>query len=203
MIILLTVILFLCGSLMFSYWLGLTVKKDLKTVGDGNPGGFNLWQAAGYKIGLIGILLDFMKGFLPLFFVIRWEIVSGTSLVPVALAAILGHVFSPFVKFKGGKGIAVTFGVWSAVSGFEVSIAYAIILAILKIISKVSNKDSTVSSDLDGFMSVSGMMILGIYLFFIAHPTEYIYLWLGNLIILTYTNRLKLVSFFKTITTRL
>lgn len=67
MIIIYVIIEFLCGSLMFSYWLGLVSKKDLSTVGDGNPGAFNLWKAAGYKLGLAGVFLDFMKGYFPWF----------------------------------------------------------------------------------------------------------------------------------------
>lgn len=59
---------FLCGALMFSYWLGKVARKDLRQVGDGNPGAFNLWQSAGYQWGLAGILLDFMKGYVPLVF---------------------------------------------------------------------------------------------------------------------------------------
>ena len=56
-----TVCAFLSGSFMFSYWLGLIAKKNLKTVGDGNPGALNLWKAAGYKLGIVGIILDFYK----------------------------------------------------------------------------------------------------------------------------------------------
>ena len=52
---------------MFSYWIGLVSKKDLSTEGDGKTGAFNLWKAAGYKLGLAGVFLDFMKGYFPWF----------------------------------------------------------------------------------------------------------------------------------------
>ena len=52
MMIVATLLCFLCGSLMFSYWIGLLIKLDIRQIGDGNPGAFNLWSGAGYKFGL-------------------------------------------------------------------------------------------------------------------------------------------------------
>ncbi|KUJ90454.1 MAG: hypothetical protein XD37_1336 [Thermoanaerobacter thermocopriae] len=53
MIILLSILEFGCGSLMFSYWMGLMLGKRLEEVRDGNPGAFNLGHAAGFKMGVI------------------------------------------------------------------------------------------------------------------------------------------------------
>jgi len=122
MILILFILKFFCGSLMFSYWIGLALGKNLKTVGDGNPGAFNLWRSAGYQWGLVGVALDFLKGYLPLVFLIQKGYVSGMEVALVAIAPILGHAFSPFMRMHGGKAIAVTFGVWSAVSGFQLSL---------------------------------------------------------------------------------
>jgi len=199
MIIIYTIIAFLCGSFMFSYWIGLLVKKDITNVGDGNPGAYNLWYAAGAKLGIFGVFLDFMKGYLPLAILLRQGLISGLDIVPVGLAAILGHSFSPFLKFKGGKGIAVTFGVWSAVTGFRVSLAYAIILAVLLLIAKILNKGAKTSTESDGVMVVLGMYILGIYMFINDFPNNILTLWLGNSIILTYNNKAKLLAFYKSV----
>ena len=196
-ILLFILIEYLCGSLMFSYWLGLAVKKDLKTIGDGNPGAFNLWHAAGYKMGLLGILLDFMKGYLPLVFLYESGFLKGYMIVPVALAPVFGHVFPVFTKFKGGKAIAVTFGVWSAITRFKVSLMLAILLAIIQLLVRIINKGKPVSSDTDGVMVVSGMLILGICLKISGLPIYYIGLWMGNLIIFLYANRGKLYRFWK------
>jgi acyl phosphate:glycerol-3-phosphate acyltransferase len=123
--------------------------------------------------------------------------ISGVEIVPVAVAAILGHVFSPFLKWRGGKGIAVTFGVWSAVTRFNVSIAYAIILAILYILAIILNKGKSTSSEVDGFMVVVGMLTLVLYLYYKSFPM-YIYdIWFANLMIITYTNREKLYKLYK------
>ena len=197
--ILFVVIEFLVGSLMFSYWLGIAVKSDLRLVGDGNPGAFNLWHAAGFKLGILGIFLDFMKGYLPLVILIECGFIKGLSIVPVAMAPILGHAFSPFLKFRGGKAIAVTFGVWSAITRFEVSFVYAVILAILLLIVKLLKSGKPVANEVDGFMVVAGMFALGIYLIIRAFPQYLIILWLCNLLLLTYTNKTKLHKLFKTI----
>ncbi|MCP2239427.1 glycerol-3-phosphate acyltransferase [Thermoanaerobacterium thermosaccharolyticum] len=188
---------FIFGSMMFSYWLGLLADKDLRMQGDGNPGAFNLWHAAGYKLGILGVALDFLKGYFPLSILILKGYISGVEIVPVAVAAILGHVFSPFLKWRGGKGIAVTFGVWSAVTRFNVSIAYAIILAILYILAIILNKGKSTSSEVDGFMVVVGMLTLVLYLYYKSFPM-YIYdIWFANLLIITYTNKEKLYKLYK------
>jgi len=203
MMILLTVMEFLCGSLMFSYWLGFAVKKDLRVVGDSNPGAFNLWHAAGYKLGMLGIILDLTKGYLPLVLLVRMGVVSGMAIVPVAIAPILGHAFSPFMKFKGGKSIAVTFGVWSAVSNFEVSLAFAIILAILSVAAKLLHGGKPITTEEDGFMVVMGMMILGVYLYVRAYSLPFLLLWVMNLMLFIYVNRLKLYILFKTVSVKI
>jgi len=199
MIILFISIAFLCGSLMFSYWLGLAVNKDITKVGDGNPGAFNLWHATGYKLGILGVFLDFAKGYLPIAIMMEQGFIDDSSVVQIGLAPILGHAFSPFMKFRGGKSIAVTFGVWSAVSRFKISIAYAIILAILLLIVKILNKGEHTTTETDGVMVVLGMYILGIYMIVNAFPDNFMILWLGNSIILTYKNKNKLYTFFKAI----
>lgn len=188
---------------MFSYWLGLMVKKDIRNVGDGNPGAFNLWHAAGYKLGILGVVFDFMKGYVPLAVLLDWSLISGMQIVAVGLAAILGHAFSPFMRLKGGIGIAVSFGVWSAATKFEVSLAYAIILAIILLIVKILNKEAPIFAESDGviggIMVVLGMYILGIYMFIKGFSNDLLALWLGNSIILTYKNKAKLNIFIKTI----
>lgn len=199
MIALLAVLEFFCGSLMFSFWLGFAAKKDIRAEGDGNPGAFNLWHAAGFRLGMLGVLLDFSKGYLPLVFLVRSGAVAGMALVPVAFAPILGHAFSPFVKFRGGKSIAVTFGVWSAVSNFEVSFAFAVILAVLAAATKILGRGKPTSSETDGFMAVFGMLILGAYLYVREFPAPFLFLWLLNLTLFGYVNRLKLYKVLKVV----
>lgn len=192
-----TVCAFLSGSFMFSYWLGLIAKKNLKTVGDGNPGALNLWKAAGYKLGVVGIVLDFLKGYLILLFVLGNEKIQGYSMISIALAPIIGHAFSPFLKGKGGKAIAVTFGVWSALSSFEVSLAFAVVLAILLSTIKVINRGKSTSTDADGLQVVVGFLLVGIYLYMRDYSSAILWVWLGNFLLLAYTHRYELAVYLK------
>lgn len=197
MIIWLTAGLFLSGSLMFSYWLGLVSKKNLKVVGDGNPGALNLWKAAGYKFGIIGIMLDFLKGYLPLLWIVGWEYDQGYSIVLLAIAPIAGHAFSPFLKGKGGKAIAVTFGVWSALTGFEASLAYAVILALFAAVNRLIYRSRPKSAEADGLQVVSGMLLLLVYLYMRMFEAAILWIWLGNFVILVYTHRVEMTTWVK------
>ncbi len=192
-----TVCAFLSGSFMFSYWLGLIAKKNLKTVGDGNPGALNLWKAAGYKLGVVGIVLDFLKGYLILLFVLGNEKIQGYSMISIALAPIIGHAFSPFLKGRGGKAIAVTFGVWSALSSFEVSLAFAVFLAILMSAIKVINRGKSTSTEADGLQVVVGFLLVGIYLYMRDYSSAILWVWLGNFLLLAYTHRYELAVYLK------
>lgn len=182
---------------MFSYWIGRLVKKDLRQVGDGNPGAFNLWHAAGPGMGLLGVFLDFSKGYFPLVVLLSGGYAKGMAIVPVAIAPILGHAFSPFLKGRGGKGIAVSFGVWSAVTRFEVSFVYAVILAVFLVAAKFINRGKSPSTEANAFMVTAGMLTLGLYLFYRGFHPHIFALWIGNLLILAYKNSKKLYKFSK------
>ncbi|MNZ97070.1 Glycerol-3-phosphate acyltransferase [compost metagenome] len=201
MIILWVAGLFLSGSLMFSYWLGLARKKNLKDIGDGNPGALNLWKSSGYKFGILGIILDFLKGYLPLLWVMGSHYSQGDFIIPLALAPIAGHAFSPFLKGKGGKAIAVTFGVWSALTGFKASLALAVILAVLKMLSSwfKSRGNSPVS---DGVQVVSGMLLLSVFLYISNWSAPILWVWFGSFVILVYTHRLELAVWVRKYSSR-
>jgi glycerol-3-phosphate acyltransferase PlsY len=111
---------FFAGSLPFSVWVGRAfLKKDIRQYGDGNPGTFNVARAGGAKWGALALLLDFLKGAIPVW-VARYAFgIDGLPLVLVALAPPLGHAFSPFLRFKGGKAIASIGGVWSGLTLWE------------------------------------------------------------------------------------
>lgn len=126
---------YLCGAIPFAYILGkLLLKKDIRNIGDGNPGGTNTWKAGGWKIGLLAILLEIFKGYLPVALARHYGISDG-SLIPICLAPILGHITMPFLNFRGGKALGVTGGVWVGILGlwaFSIYAATALLLAILK-----------------------------------------------------------------------
>ncbi|MCY9658685.1 glycerol-3-phosphate acyltransferase [Paenibacillus chondroitinus] len=190
---------FLSGALMFSYWLGLLARHNLNHVGDGNPGALNLWRAAGYRTGLAGIILDFLKGYLVLVWILGFSLentrIQGHALIPVALAPIVGHAFSPFLKGRGGKAIAVTFGVWSALTKFEASLALAIILAVSMAVTKLATRGKSISSSADGLQVVLGTLLLGVYLYIGGYVGAIMWVWLGNVMLIAYKHRKELAFY--------
>ena len=118
-----TLFAFLCGSLPISVWLGkLLLHRDVRRVGDGNPGAANVFRAGGKLVGLLALLLDVSKAAAP----VGWAYFNlgyrGVSMFCIALAPMLGHVFSPFLGFKGGKAIATALGVWIGLTFWKASL---------------------------------------------------------------------------------
>lgn len=114
--VLLTVAGLLSGSLMFSVWLARMRGRDVRSVGDGNPGAINAFKSGGAAVGVPSLLLDFLKGALPVAAAYWLLGIRSWPLLPVALAPVLGHAFSPFLRFRGGKAVAVTFGIWAGIT---------------------------------------------------------------------------------------
>lgn len=114
------VIGFVSGSLMLAYWLGRAVTRvDVRTVGDGNPGAANVIKAGGFGVGFVAMLLDAFKGAIPVSIAKYVVGLTGIPLIIVALAPIFGHAYSPFLRGRGGKAVAVSFGVWTALTIWE------------------------------------------------------------------------------------
>lgn len=120
---------FLCGALPFSYWIGwLALRKDIRQVGDGNPGATNVFRAGGRLWGAVALLLDVLKGAVPVAlanFAFGWH---GWPLALVAVAPVLGHAFSPVLRGRGGKAVAVTFGVWMGLTIWEAPVVLGLML---------------------------------------------------------------------------
>jgi acyl phosphate:glycerol-3-phosphate acyltransferase len=111
---------FLLGSVPFAYVLTMRfMGEDVRHFGDGNPGAMNAWRAGGWQLGLPAIILDFLKGAIPVGLAHQVYGISGWGIVPIALAPILGHAYSPFLGFKGGKAVSVTYGVWAGLLSWQ------------------------------------------------------------------------------------
>jgi len=107
---------YLLGSVPFGLLIGRAHGVDLRKVGSGNIGATNLSRALGRKWGYTCFCLDMLKGLVPT--VVAGRFVSSPPTagalflwLGVGCAAVLGHVFPIFVRFKGGKGVATSFGV--------------------------------------------------------------------------------------------
>jgi glycerol-3-phosphate acyltransferase PlsY len=118
-----------CGILPLSYWLGkLFLRVDIRQYGDGNPGGTNVWKAGGPIWGITAILLDGLKGLIPVALALYLGGVDEWWIFPVSIAPILGHIYSPFLNFRGGKALATTFGVWTGLTLYQVPMVFGISL---------------------------------------------------------------------------
>jgi glycerol-3-phosphate acyltransferase PlsY len=118
---------FLCGSLPFSIWLGkLFLGLDVRRFGDGNPGATNAFRAGSKLVGFLVLILDVSKAAAPVGLAYFNLDIRGVPMVFIAIAPILGHVFSPFLRFHGGKGLATALGVWIGLTIWKVSLPGAV-----------------------------------------------------------------------------
>ncbi|MCL2390735.1 MAG: glycerol-3-phosphate 1-O-acyltransferase PlsY [Endomicrobia bacterium] len=117
---------YFCGAIPFAYIISkFAANVDIRTVGSGNPGATNVFRAVGKKAGIITFILDALKGFLPVLFAIHIDNSFSYS-VAVATMTMVGHMFTVFLKFKGGKGVATACGAFLALMPFPTLIAFAV-----------------------------------------------------------------------------
>ena len=116
-IIISIIISYFIGSIPFSYIFCKKIKNiDIRTVGSKNAGATNAARVLGRKWFFIITLLDAFKGFVTILIVqylTKGGIIAQHSLIPILTgsSAIFGHTFSPYLNFKGGKGVAISAGV--------------------------------------------------------------------------------------------
>ena len=115
---LLNVILaFLIGSIPTGYLLNKYFGHgDIRKVGSGNIGATNVLRHSGKLLGFLTLLIDIGKGFLAVYLLFYLKLIELVSFVwndisIIGSSVVLGHIFSPWLKFKGGKGVATMFGV--------------------------------------------------------------------------------------------
>ncbi len=129
---------FLCGSIPFGLLLvKLAGKGDVRAHGSGNIGATNVSRVGGKALGILTLLLDILKGFLPVFLAKRLGL-DDTALSLLALAAVLGHMFTPWLKFRGGKGVATALGVALAFKAAMVLPALGVFIVLLLLFRYVS-----------------------------------------------------------------
>jgi glycerol-3-phosphate acyltransferase PlsY len=170
---------FLFGAMPFSYWLGrLVLRSDIRRYGNGNPGAINAWRAGTWRLGIPAVLLDYLKGAVPVSLARLTFGVSSWGLVPVALAPVLGHAFSPFLRFRGGKAIAATFGIWTGLTVAEGPTVLGICFGLFYLIQSV-----------DGWSVIVGMLGFLAYLLMRQVEPPILAIWGGNMLILAWKHR--------------
>jgi glycerol-3-phosphate acyltransferase PlsY len=175
----LVLISFLCGSLPFSVWLGkLFLRLDVRQFGDGNPGATNVFRAGNRLLGLLALILDVSKAAAPVGVAYYNLGFRGLPMFLVAIAPILGHVFSPFLGFKGGKALSVALGVWIGLTIWKISLA-----AVVGVVFGLA----LFTSPAWAVMMAMGVILLVLVLW-IPNPLL-VWVWAGEMIILVWTHR--------------
>ena len=129
--IVLVIAAYLLGSIPTGLLLARAFGVDIRTAGSGNIGATNVYRTLGKKVGIMTLVGDCLKGMLPVLaaehlfgFPVEWIALTG-------LAAFLGHVYTVFLRFKGGKGVATALGVFLAISPLSVLATMAIFAVVL------------------------------------------------------------------------
>lgn len=175
----LVLIAFLCGSLPFSVWLGkLFLRVDVRRFGDGNPGATNVFRSGSKIAGLLALILDVAKGAAPVGLAYHNLGLRGVPMFLIAIAPVLGHVFSPFLRFRGGKAVAVSLGVWIGLTIWKASLAGVVGAIIGMLFTSTA-----------GWAVMLGMAgILMALLVWMPDPL-FLMVWVGVLLILIWTHR--------------
>ena len=107
------VVAFVIGAVNPATILAKILGKDLRGAGSGNPGATNAGRVLGARWGVVVGILDVLKGLLPV--LVAQHLLGSVTALVVGLAVVLGHIWSPFLKGQGGKGVATSLGAILAV----------------------------------------------------------------------------------------
>lgn len=170
---------FFLGAIPFSFIITrLVSKKDIREIGSGNPGATNVVRALNIKYGILVLLLDVAKGFIPVFLATQTQ--DNILTTVVALSVVIGHDFTPFLKFKGGKGVASSAGIFFAIAPIPTACVVLFFLLITTVFKFIS------------FGSVMASFAFPILAYFMGYKQ---YLWLsialGLLIVYRHKENLK------------
>ncbi len=179
-VILWTIGTYLLASVPFSLLIGRVVfGKDIRNYGDGNPGATNVKRASGSMTWfIIAVFLDGVKGLFPVgiaWWLLGW---NGLEIVPIAWAALAGHAFSLFLKFNGGKSVAITGGVWIGLMMLEAILVVPVLLTFW--FYSIEDNNHAV---------IAWMLSFLVYLLLTADNNALLLVWLGNFAILVYRHR--------------
>ena len=174
------VIAFLLGGIPFGLIAGYIAGcGDIRKQGSGNIGATNVWRVAGPTAAVFVLVCDIGKG---VFGVLLVSVFARTAWpIPVAMAAlaggiavVLGHAFSPFLKFRGGKGVSTALGVFLSLMPAETGIAFGVFLVVV-LISRYISLGSIIGA-------ITFAVVLWIERYAFGKPVEFVYVIAGTVI---------------------
>ncbi len=144
---------YLMGSIPTAVWFGKTFHNiDVREHGSGNPGATNTFRVLGTRPGTIVMLADIIKGLLATSIatlLMHLNVITPQNLVTYKLifgvVAVIGHIFSIFLNFKGGKGVATLLGMMIAIH-YEVAIVCVVIFVVTLLLTKYVSLSSIVGA---------------------------------------------------------
>ncbi len=133
---------YLVGAIPFGLLIGRLAGEDVRLAGSGNIGATNVMRLLGKKLGVLTLLCDVSKGFVPVWAAAHLVPCSSPNrefiLVLCGLAAVVGHMFPVYLRFKGGKGVATALGVFLAFSPLSSLISVLLFAAAVAVSGYVS-----------------------------------------------------------------
>lgn len=121
---------YLLGSIPTGLLLGKAYGIDVRQEGSGNIGATNLYRTVGRKVGVLTLIGDCFKGLVPVLAARKFGL-NPEFVAWVGLAAFCGHVFSVFLRFKGGKGVATALGVFLALAPLALAIVLGVFVVLV------------------------------------------------------------------------
>lgn len=128
---------YLLGSIPSGLLLGKICGVDVRNEGSGNIGATNLYRTVGRSVGVLTLACDCLKGLVPVLLA-KHYLLSVDHAAWIGLAAFLGHVFSVFLVFRGGKGVATALGVFLVLSPVAVAFGLAVFIGLMLVWRYVS-----------------------------------------------------------------
>ena len=172
---------FLSSAVPWSIIIGrLSGRDDIRAVGDHNPGAFNVLRAAGPAWFLLAVLLDGFKAAIPVGLAWYAFRINSWAIVPIALASVVGHAFSPLLRFRGGKAVASTFGLWTGLTlGVGPTLMGLLLLLMYNVVA------------VSGWAIVLVMLSWGGFVVWYYGPVHppFVGVWAANLALLLWTHR--------------
>lgn len=129
---LIPVVAYLLGAIPFGFLIVKARGRDIRETGSGNIGAANVARSAGAIAGVLTLILDAGKGYLAVWIAARWTHSNERWMMAAALAAVIGHMFPVWLRFKGGKGVATGLGVFLPIA--PTAVLAAVVLWILVVV---------------------------------------------------------------------
>ncbi|MBR4523895.1 MAG: glycerol-3-phosphate 1-O-acyltransferase PlsY [Kiritimatiellae bacterium] len=149
---------YLVGGIPFGFIIGKLRGVDVRTVGSKNIGATNVFRTVGKKWGILALVLDILKGLVP---TLVCKLTAGTQWLPLCVGVMtaVGHMLTPYMKFRGGKGVATGFGMMIALIPAHCALAFALFAAVFA----ASNYISLGSCTAAAFLGVSVWVPVGAF----------------------------------------